>query len=274
MTHSSLSAPSLALAFLLTAVAGLPGCKARASQNDVVTPVVSSAAEPELVLQAYDVPAGQAEQVAAVLHNVFAGLKERAVARATASPDGQLLVVGTSGIQQGVAAILTRMEGRTPPPPPTIEMNYWFVVAERASETVLGPGLQEIAPALEAVALSQGPLRFSKVEGARIRSLSEEQGEANGRFTAITQRASVNGDKIIADVELVVMGGSRLETRLAMAPDQVLILGETGVNEKAIGWTPASGETASGSPEPGQEASRTEPLILFYVVRATTHGVI
>ena len=247
---------ALLVALSLAILAGLMGCKARAAQNDAAAPGSSPSIEPEMILQAYEVPTEQTEQIAAVLHNVFAGLKEPAVARATASPDGQLLVVGTQGIQKGVAAILSRMEGRPlPPPPPTVDMSYWFVVAEPAGETVIGPGLQDIAPALEAVARAQGPLRFDKLETARIRSLSDEQGEANGRYTVITQRASVSGDKIIADVEFMVRGGPRLKTRLSMRPDQAMVLGETGFNGEAVQWATQVAKA---------------PLTLFHVVRATT----
>lgn len=247
---------TIALCTLATPLATM-GCKERPAQQ---APISVSAPEgnagpPELIMKSYAVPNGQVQQVRSVLTSTFNGLRDHAPARAEASPDGQLLVVGSPGIHRGVEEFLARMANlETPPPPPTVEIEYWFVVARPAQENTFGPGLKPITPALQAVAEAQGAMRFDKLESTRLSTVNNEKGKADGRYSHVAQRVSVHGQKVIADVRLELRTGARLETRLTLNPGGFTVLGETGVSlEKLeLEWAMGSG-----------------PYTLFYVARAT-----
>ena len=247
MTHSYTLAIALCAALL-------SGCTERAAQQQSAE---LSKGTPELLLKTYDVPARQVQQIHAVLSNTFAGLGDHMPARVQGSPDGQLLVIGSAGIHRGVEELVAKMaESKPMPPPPTVEIEYWFVTGQPAKETAIGLELQQIAAALEAVASAQGAMRFDKLESARLSTLSDERGETSGKHTSIDQRASVSVGKIIADIKLHTIAGARLETRLSLSPDKLIVLGETGVNMGNFKTNPVPGEG---------------PFTLFYVIRATVH---
>ena len=213
----------------------------------------AAAAEPAVSLKSYEVPAGYAEQVRSVLRSVFHD--QPITARAELSPDGQLLVLGPDGVQQGVDELLAKMKDRKPPPaPPAIELNYWLVLGVPAKETSIGAGLDEVRPALDSVTATQGPMRFVKLERLRLQSLRDEHADATGMYATVNQRASIADGRVLADVEIGTGSGARMDTRLSIEPGKLLVLGEAGINMDMF----------RPSPVDGQEG----PFTLFYVVRA------
>ena len=233
------------------------GCQARATQKQAPEPQHNDPLP--LVLRSYDVPAGQAQQTESVLSSVLSGTKnDEITARVEISPNGQLLVLGPPGVHRGVTDFLDKMAQRKPlPPPPTIEMQYWLGVGQRADQTELGSGLDAVAPALETIAGAQGPMRFDKLESMRLRSLSDERGEANGMYVIVGQRASITEGTILSDIEVSTLGGSRLETRLSLQAEKTVVLGEAGIDMARF----------KPSPVPG-----AGPFTLFYIVRAAVRN--
>ncbi len=247
MTHCYLLAIAVCAALLI-------GCNQRAAQEQIAE---LPKGPPELLLRTYDVPARQVQRLQAVLTSTFAGLGEYMPARVQGSPNGQLLVVGSAGIHKGVEELIAKMgESKPLPPPPTIEIEYWLVAGQPANETSIAPELKHVAPALQAVAGAQGAMRFDKLESARLRTLSDARGETRGKYASVDQRTSVGPGKVIADIQLETIGGTRLETRLSLSPDQLTVLGETGIDMANFKSIPVPGEG---------------PFTLFYVVRATVH---
>ena len=235
------------------------GCQARGTLQQQQS-AEDKEGDSELLLKSYEVPAGDALQAERVLHTVFDRLKDKVAAQSSVTPDGQLLVIASKGVHQGVEEFLSKMAKREPqPPPPTIQLDYWFVVGQKSNEIAIAADLQSIAPALEAVVGANGPMRFDKLEGTRLSTLSDMRGEANGVYSTLEQRASFIGGKVIADLNIALRGGSKIETRLSLTPDKLIVLGETGVKMGAF----------KPSPVPGDG-----PFTLFYVVRATVRDAI
>jgi hypothetical protein len=235
-------------AFALTAL--LVGCKEKEVRFQPADPTEQESA---VALKSYDVPSGHAQQVSSVLRSVFRD--QEITARAELSPDGQLLVLGPDGVQQGVDELLAKMQDRKPPPaPPAIELNYWLVLGTPAAEHTVGTGLDEVKAALDSVSAAQGPMRFVKLERLRVQSLADEHANAGGIFAKIRQRASLNNDKVLADVGIEVGPGARMDTRLSIEPGKLLVLGEAGINMSVFRPSPVDGEEG--------------PFTLFYVVRA------
>lgn len=234
----------------LAVVVALAGCKEKEVRFQPAEPAEQSAS---VALKSYDVPSGHAQQVRTVLRSVFH--EQEITARAELSPDGQLLVLGPDGVQRGVDELLAKMKDRKPPPaPPSVELNYWLVIGTPAAEHTVGAGLDEIRGALDSLSAAQGPMRFVKMDRMRVKSLADEHANANGIYGSVRQRATLADDKVLADVGIDVGGGGRLDTRLAIEPGQLLVLGEAGIDMSR--YTP--------SPVDGQEG----PFTLFYVVRA------
>ncbi len=243
------------LLILISFAAVTAGCRDRQPQVQV-QPTAPSAA-PEVVLRSYDVPTGQGEQVRSILSGAFQGLKDEVAARATLSPDGQLVVVAPESIQSGVADLVAEMAKRPPPAaPPTIELEYWLVagrpVAERTGD--FGP-LDHLGNALQIIEQSHGsPMEFSLLESLRLRTLTDGHGFVAGRYARVSQTATLSGGKVVADIECAT-GPTRFETRVAIDPGQWLILGEVGYDPLPDMWK-----------KPGPSST------LFLVVEAKVSG--
>jgi hypothetical protein len=245
--HRRLSC-SLALAALVLSA----GCKTKEREIRVPAPAEESR-EPQVVLRAYDVPEGQGPQVHAILSSVFRGVKDKVAAL---TPDGQLVVVAPEGIHQGLESLLGKMKGRKAVAPPSIEITYWLVVGRSAAETSLGAQTGEIEPALEAVARAQGPMEFALLDKMRVRALSDARGHTTGRYARVQQVASVSDGKVVADLDCSTEG-SRFETRVAIPPGKLLVLGEAGFEPPPGLWSIRAGAKRDASAS-----------TLFYVVRA------
>src|SRR5205085_12243923 len=114
-------------------------------------------------------------------------------------------------------------------PPPTIGFSYWLVIGKKSKDAGAVPAdLSEIAPALQAIQKSDGPVSFSSFEKLTLLSQSDESAEQqSGRHTFIRQRATLHEKNVIADLKLQ-NGGQQLETRVQIAPGQLLVLGQSG----------------------------------------------
>jgi hypothetical protein len=251
---------SVTAAAMVTGVL-VPGCTTKEVHYQ---PSAQPATDPPLVLRAYAVPSGYAQQMNAVLSGVFQPLKEdeKRVARAQLTPDGQLLVLGPEGVHRGVEALMKDMSSRqAPPPPETIEMSYWIVAATPAPTTEISSSLVRIHDVLSLVGEEHGPLKFELIETLRVSSLRDEHAHGAGAFSQVRQRASIQVDgsaerAVIADVDLRV-GPAALETRLSLRPDQTVIIGQAGI------------DTSDFKPLPTQRAGHHT---LFYIVRAVVRN--
>ncbi len=170
------------------------------------------------------------------------------------TPDGRLLVAAPQGVQKGIRELLKDAEKRpTPSGPSSIELTYWLVVARPDQAATVGPGLTELTAPLKAVSGAEGGLSFELLDRVSLVVLSDDQGSTSSKHFQVRQRASLSGNRVVANVELDPNGPAKLDTRVALDVDQFLVLGETG-------YEPQTG----GAPTPKDDGSR-----LLYVVRPT-----
>lgn len=206
----------------------------------------------EVVLRGYEVPAGRAEELARVLSGAMPrDANNQGIARVTSSPDGRVLVVGSRAIQKGVESVLAQAAKHPADPPPTVDMSYWLVTARSAAKSgETTADLEEIETALEAIRKSDGPMEFTLMEKIRLASMSDEHADGRGGYVErFEQRASVSGGKVIADVMIDAMGVPQIRTRVQLAPDQFMVLGESSLSD------------------PKNPGTR-----LYYIVRPTVRG--
>jgi hypothetical protein len=184
----------------------------------------------EMLLRSYPIPNGVSpDQVRRTLAGLFSKDSESRVQ----SSDGMLVVLGPEGVQEGARSFLEALSHHAPPPaPPSIKFTYWIVRGSQSKAAEIPTELQEIAPALQAVAKAQGSMRFDEMERLELLSADDDSGETQGRSVMVKQQASTIGGKVVAriEIELPTPGrrSAKLETRVSLNPDQLLVLGETG----------------------------------------------
>jgi hypothetical protein len=236
------------------------GCRTHEKETRVEAQA-PEAGEPQVVLRSYEVPEGQGQQVNAILSSVFRGVKDKVAARAALTPDGQLVVVAPEGIHQGLQGLLGKMKGRAPIAPASVEITYWLVVGRPSATAANDPRTKEVSAALDAVAAAQGPMEFALLEKLQVRTLSDARGHTTGRHARVHQIASVNDGKVVADLDCATSNDSRFETRVAIEPGKLLVLGQAGFEPPPGMWPIRAGARTT-----------TTDSTLFYVVRANIEG--
>jgi hypothetical protein len=189
----------------------------------------NEASDHGLMLRSYQVPDQTAAEMERILNNILR-LEEISYGRAMEGPGGQVFVAAPESVHLGVEELIEQLRESSPTAPPTILLTYWAVIGDPAPETEVAPGLGEVEPALEAIAAADGPLSFTLLEKIRLHSLSGEKGKAEGQQLVTRQLATARDGRVIAYLEI---GMQRLsghtETRVNLEPDQVLVLGQTGL---------------------------------------------
>jgi len=240
------------LLFLLLAAAG---CRSGEREILIQPESPGSAPEAEPVLRSYTLPSGRGQQVSSILSSLLYR-KEKPLGRAALTPDGQLVVVAPTGIQEGLDKLLSNMGSSEATAPPTVAITYWLVVGRPASEPDATRLPAVLQPMVDAVLANQGPMELALLETMTLRSLSDATGRAAGRYANANQVASVAGDKIVADISLEALGGgpSSFSTRLSLPAGKLLVLGQAGFRPPPELWP--------------KGASGDDPATLFYVIRA------
>jgi len=218
-------------------------------------------------MKSYEVPADDAISLLNQLRDLFIVSKAdnsyTQLARASLSPDGRLVVVGDREIQAGVKELLTGIAGRKTTPR-TIVVTYWLVSGRPAKAEGPLPGdLKAVAEALHEVSLQTGPQEFSLWEQLQLAS-NGIQSFLQGRHSTIKQSADVAGDKVLLTTKISashlsdhMLGPNNIETKLEIAPDQTVVLAQTGFN-------PAEPINSTAGNDP--------PMSLYYLVKASVRN--
>jgi hypothetical protein len=193
------------------------------------SPVASEVAAVEL--RTWDLPAGFSERLVASLNRALtrAGDDAEPIGRATTGPGGTLVVVAPPRVLDGVDALVTRAtSGPAATAPRGVEIAYWVVRGvEQAGDD---PRLAEIAPALELIVASDGPMRF-ELDGSRVlRTLEGEKGTLDGSDGIdVEQVASFEpgSDVVIADLAVHIPEVTELRTRVAAPSGETVVLAQT-----------------------------------------------
>ncbi len=228
----------------------LPSCQGPESRAPVVSaqvpippPAVASAAPvaapteptPAVEMKAYEVPGLGAPELASVLTRVLhRGRDVPAHGKVTAMNEGRVLVVAPPGIHAGIATLCEDLATETPSAPKTVEISYWIVYADSAEVTDTS-AVPAVADALTEIARIGRPSRFTLAEQVSMSSLVNTEAKSSGKLARFEQVASVNGDTVVADLEIEFYAQpgrpgvpNRLSTRMTLAAGETVVVGTTG----------------------------------------------
>lgn len=250
------------LLFALLACSPPPAPAPAQAPGPVTAPAPEASDEP--LLRTYTVPPEQSRAIERALTSALqTGNDLPPLGTVKRLPDGRLVVVAPPGIHSGVEAMLRDLDPSKAPPVRTAEFDYWIVMAEPAGAAEGIDAVPDIAPALQAIVQSQGPMKFKVFESMRLSSLIDDSGEASGDRMHTRQVVSELGGKLVADLELMVetdpAGQSprhfcpaasckQLKSRVHLEPGQLLVVGQTGVRSR-------------------EGKAEAVPKTMFYVVR-------
>ena len=252
---------------LLLALPLLFACQTPVAPVPAAPPAPTVAAEPatsdEPLLRTYAVPPEQSRSIEQALASALStGQDLPPLGTVERLPDGRLVVVAPPGIQDGVAALIAGLDPAKAPPVRTAELDYWIVVGEPDQTAEGVDTIPVIAPALQAIVASQGPMRFRLHESMHLSSLVDDRAEADGARMRARQTVSEVGGRLVADLEIAVAQQAKdrghlrvcaedcnqLKSRVHLDPGQLLVVGQAGLH------------SSDAKAQPG-------PKTLFYIVR-------
>ncbi len=230
----------LRLALVLAALLLAAGCRPSPPADDA------------LVLRIYEVPKGTARPVLQSMKDAFyLDDTKKNVGRASLTPDGRIAVLAPANMQVGVRDLVEGVEKSPPKPEQTIELHYFVVVGTPSASAAPPPdGVTEIQPALDEINRSQGPQKFTLAKRIGLAAMSDEEGRLNGDELEIRQRCSQTSDSVYALLTVRYGKTDKLETRVQLAKDRIVVLGATGQH---------GGDSPDGS-------------TLYYIVRVEPDG--
>jgi hypothetical protein len=209
----------------------------------------ASAALPEMVLRAYDVPAAHAQEVRNIVSSLlWRGDGQPRQGNVVVAPTGQLLVAAPASFHDGVAQLTADLQKAPPPPPSAIAIDYWIVRAVPPGTDAAPAPVEELPPdAVTAIRALARDAPLTLFDHSRLLSIASERAEVERRGAQIAQTASAQGNTVIADINIKTEIGN-LQVRAALPVDKTIVL--------------AQGSNAANG-APGQNGA------VFYMVRAT-----
>jgi hypothetical protein len=187
-----------------------------------------------LVLRTYDVPKGSARAVVSTLGDTFWMGDQKLVGRASITPDGRLAVLATQNVQGGVQTLVDEITKHPPTFEQSIELHYFVLLGKPAASPQPPPaGVSEIQLALDEIARSQGPQTFTLAERMQLSSLNGDDGKAETDQLKISQKAAQTNDGVDARVAIQFAKNDKLETRVHLAAERIVVLGATSQHSDA-----------------------------------------
>jgi hypothetical protein len=204
-----------------------------------------------LELRIYDPPKGTVRALVNTLNGTMWFSESKVAGRCSITPDGRLAVLATREVQNGAQALVDEVIKHPPPRDQTdaaIDLHYWVLLGRPDPTKPAPPSeLTEIAPALAEITRAAGPQAFTVAQRARLLSLQNEKAVVRADRLEVHQTAVRTMEDTFATVELSYFGADKIETRVHLEPNQIVILGATG-----------------------QPADSTPGTTLYYVVRAAS----
>jgi hypothetical protein len=228
-----------------------------ASACDTSTPQAAApgGVPQNLVLKSYAVPAGSAQRMRTVLRELLwfgsdGKDSNKYVGRADVGPDGQLLVLAPETVHAGVATLVAAVEKNPVKEPESLTLTYWAVVGTPGEGAERPAALKDVAPALDELEKSEGPMAFSLLEKLVVTSMSGEHGDLMGRDVNVRQYATLADGQLTGDITLE-RRGQRVSTRVRLPQDKLVVLASSGLVTKEESPTPKN---------------------LVFIVKATAHA--
>ncbi|MDB4998817.1 MAG: hypothetical protein JWM74_6249 [Myxococcaceae bacterium] len=187
-----------------------------------------------LVLRTYDVPKGSARAVVSTLGDTFWMGENKLVGRASITPDGRLAVLATQNVQEGVQTLIDEITKHPPTYEQSIELHYFVLLGKPAAGPQPPPaGVSEIQPAIDEIVRTQGPQTFTVAERMQLSSLNGDNGKAETEQLRISQKAAQTNEGVDARVEIQFAKNDKLETRVHLVADRIVVLGATSQHSDA-----------------------------------------
>ncbi len=221
---------------------------------------------PELrpLLQSYDLPKGHEKRAFGMLRSVLAS-GDDAIGRISMGPGGKAVILAPASIHAGIAQVIQELAAvPTEQAVLAIRLDFWLVLGRQSEASMIE--IPELAPVLTSLVEAQGPMRFTLLEKVSLLSGDGERASGNGRVLWVEQNTSLveNGAVMVElnlhanrQVEGRASQVQKLNTRLVLAPERTVILGQVGVED--VMHLRGGSELQVGAAEG----------TLFYVVRAT-----
>lgn len=182
-----------------------------------------------LLLRTYDVPKGSARAVVSTLNSTFwMGEQQKLPGRASITPDGRLVVLATQNVQVGVQMLVDEVTKHPPSYEQSIELHYFVVLGKPAASPQPPPaGANEIQPALDEIARSQGPQTFTVAERVRLTSQNGDEGKVETEQLKVHQKAAQTNEGVDANVAIQFAKNDKVDTRVHLTADRIVVLGAT-----------------------------------------------
>lgn len=209
-----------------------------------------------MVMRSYYVQGDHADEVRNALQSSLRGSEDdkHYLGRVTLAPNGQLIVTAPESIHRGVEELLNDVLAHSPGPTPTIKLEAWFVRGSATAGTS-DATLNEIQPALTAIADAQGLRQFQLIEKLTLHVRAGQEGDVQGahsvmRVEPTVRRASKEQSTVFTKLSLSLMrSGARLNAEMDMKPGELLVLGQSAYVKEG--------------------SNSGDEQMLYYVVRAT-----
>jgi hypothetical protein len=188
-----------------------------------------------LVLRTYDVPKGTGRSVISTLDNMFwMGDQQKRIGRASITPDGRLAVLASQSVQTGVQSLVDEITKHPPNYEQSVELHYFVLLGKpAASPQPPPPGVNEIQPALDEIARSQGPQTFTVAQRVRLASLNGDDGKVETEQVKISQKAAQTNDGVDGIIAIQFAKFDRVETRIHLGVDRIVVLGAASQHSDA-----------------------------------------
>lgn len=237
-----------ALGTALAACVLLTACQpASNSAGNSVNGTDSTALAAPLQVQAYQLPAGQEEQITDSLRRLFSDKKTKGNASVELLPNKQLLIYADAATQQSVAGILKDIQPMPAEKTLQVTGEYWLVAGKAldgkagdgkalVDDTVppLSPALAPLQAVLAEINQQAGLQQFRLLERIQLTGAAQQGVEMSGDDFAVKQRIIATHPQLQSDVtiwrgETPVVKRLLESTLLADSPEQWQVIGSSGL---------------------------------------------
>lgn len=183
------------------------------------------------VLATYEVPPGYESRVEDVLNRAFwRGENIPLLGRALQGAPGTVVVAAPANAQDDVKAVIARLGqlDAAVAQPQNVRLSYWMVGGKKATAVDTSTLPPAISSQMAEVASTEVPMHYEVVFHESLLSLDGSRAQAKGANFMISQVVSVTpAGSILADIDIDTHSGVGTETRVQLAPGQVLVMGQT-----------------------------------------------
>ncbi|MEM7247332.1 MAG: hypothetical protein AAF533_18465 [Acidobacteriota bacterium] len=203
-------------------------------------PATAAPTSAALELRSYDVPEAHQKAFQESLRGVLSSQTDSpAYGRLSSAPGGQVLVLATPRVHQGVGLLvesLRDLHASAGVKARSVRFTYWFVGARSGTQSVGSQPPAELKHVLARITEAQGPLGFELIERLEIASATDNRlvpngwtpTDLSGRRSAVKQTVLDVGEEWIhARTELTLDRRQSFGASIALRPGQHLVMGQS-----------------------------------------------